>query len=540
MHKFKKDTVFLCLAIAVIFIALLVALPSTPDLSGRAQLTPVIDGWYYMDNGVKTPVELPATIHYSGDDALTLYNDGLTQAAAGKTLTTVGVENGLLVSMNGEVLYEYADDYFPRNSQMKSKYECDIPIPAGAEVGVLEISYEKVSSGNYSLSQFYIGDGGAVMWRHITDNAVTIILAFVFFLLSVLAVGIAIYLHFSRIEKKRFVDTAAFLFICGVWVFTDTSLTQTQSGNAALVCTISFYAFMLLAVPMLYFVKHTSGMENYHVLDWLIRLFYLNALLQGIIHQFMHVEFRNMLFVTHLLLTAGVGISVVLMVSAYRKNKNRDLTMVLTAFALLGFSGVLAMALYWLFNIPFYGTIFGVGICLFVLILIQNIIMIMAENINYRTEMQVYQRLLREDGMTGMESRRPFDDYLAVIKKNPVKYKDAALISFKVNNLKRTNEEFGHSAGDELILGAAKCISETFGNDGRCYRLDRDEFCVLLENTQVGKEEWLHRFDLAIQKFNRNSRYRLSVARGWSDFCNEDGSLKSISDWEYNASKNLR
>lgn len=540
MQRVKKETIFLILAIAVIFFSLIVSLPSGSDrMDEKDRIMPVSDGWYYMKNGEKTSVELPVTISYPEDEPLILYNDSLTQDAAGRMLTTRGIQHGLLVSMNDEILYEYSDEYFPRNNQMKSKYDCDIQIPADIQVGVLKVVYEKEKSGNYALSPFYIGSGSAVMWQHFMNNAVIIGIAFLFILLSVIAAGISVYLHFTRIDKKRFFDTAVFLFICSVWFVTDSSLTQIQSGNAPAVCIISFYAFMLLAVPMLYFIKHTADLKKYRILDWLIRLFYLNAILQGVLHLTLKIDFRDMLVVTHLLLVIGVGITSILLIREYIQNRTRDIGMILAAYAMLGASGILSLLLYWILEIPYYGTIFEFGILLFVLIIIANIVMIMAENIHYRTEMQVYQRLLREDWMTGMENRQPFDDYLEEIQRNPAKYRNAALIFFNVNQLKRTNEESGHAAGDELILGAAKCISVTFGMAGRCYRLEGDEFCVIIENSQITKEEWFHRFDLAIQKYNRNNQYWLSIARGWSDFYQEDGSWKTISNWKYDADHKL-
>lgn len=540
MQKFKKEPILLILAVAAIFVVLIASLPSAPDRAGeKARLVPLDDGWYYMEDGVKTSVTLPATIRHPGEEPLVLYNDSLTQDAAGMMLTINGIEHGLLVSMHDQILYEYSDEYFPRNNQMKSKYVCDIPIPADIEVATLKVTFEKEPTGKYTLSPFYIGTGSAVMWRHFMNTAAIIGVAFLFALLGMIAVGITIYLHFARIEQKRIFDTAMFLFICSVWFLTDTPLTQIQSGNAPVVCIISFYAFMLLAVPMLYFIKHTPGLEKYRVLDWLIRLFYCNAILQGVLHQALGIEFRDMLFATHLLLAAGVGISCLLLIREHRKEKSRDTEMVLSAYALLGSSGILALILYWIWGVPYYGTIFEIGIFLFVMIILGNIVMIMAENIHYRTEMQIYQRMLREDGMTGMENRQPFDDYLSEIQKNPVKYTNAALILFRVNQVKNTNEESGHAAGDELILGAARCISETFGKAGRCYRIEADEFCVILEDSQMPKEEWFHRLDHAIQKFNRNNQYRLSIDRGWSDFSNEDGSWKTISNWKYIANKNL-
>lgn len=41
-------------------------------------------------------------------------------------------------------------------------------------------------------------------------------------------------------------------------------------------------------------------------------------------------------------------------------------------------------------------------------------------------------------------------------------YKNAAIVMLDLNNLKRTNDKYGHKAGDDLIFNAAKIIEESF------------------------------------------------------------------------------
>lgn len=540
MKKTTVGSIFFILGITAVFISLMALLPSaSSEAEEKAQIRLLKDGWYYMKDGVKTPVELPATIRPDQGEALILYNDSLTQNDVGMTLTTRGAAYGLQVSMGDRLLYKYDDPYFPRNDQMKSKYDCDIQLPADQAIGVLKATYHQEKAQDYAIAPFYIGSGGAVMWLHLMDTALAIGIAFLFILLSLVGIGIAIYLHFSRIDHRRFLDTAIFLLICSIWFITDSSLAQRQSGNAAAVCIASFYAFMLLAVPMLYFIKHTADLKASWILDLILGLFYLNALLQGVLHLALKIAFRDMLFATHLLLVIGVGVSSILLVKEYQKSKNRDIGMVLTAFAVLGASGILSLALYWILKIPYYGAIFEIGILLFVLLIIANIVISMVENFHYRTEMQVYQRMLREDWMTGMENRLPFEEHLGKIQKNPDEYKDATLIFLKINQLKTTNDESGQVAGDKLILGAAKCISETFGKVGRCYRLEGDEFCVIIEQLQSNMEEFFQRLDLEIRKYNRSNPYWLSIARGWRHLGNENGSWKTISDWKLAADGKL-
>ena len=57
-----------------------------------------------------------------------------------------------------------------------------------------------------------------------------------------------------------------------------------------------------------------------------------------------------------------------------------------------------------------------------------------------------------------------------------------------INGLHELNNREGHEAGDELIRGAAACITQALEDKGRTYRIGGDEFCVLLENAD--REAW--------------------------------------------------
>ena len=51
-----------------------------------------------------------------------------------------------------------------------------------------------------------------------------------------------------------------------------------------------------------------------------------------------------------------------------------------------------------------------------------------------------------------------------------------------LNNLKKINDIKGHATGDELIKGLAECLTETFGEAGKIYRIGGDEFIILLKD----------------------------------------------------------
>lgn len=53
---------------------------------------------------------------------------------------------------------------------------------------------------------------------------------------------------------------------------------------------------------------------------------------------------------------------------------------------------------------------------------------------------------------------------------------EITVIMMDVNGLKTVNDSCGHMAGDELIIGAAKCIQTSMGEYGKVYRVGGDEF----------------------------------------------------------------
>ena len=99
--------------------------------------------------------------------------------------------------------------------------------------------------------------------------------------------------------------------------------------------------------------------------------------------------------------------------------------------------------------------------------------------IKYRKYKAEYesQVLLERDILTGLYNRfsceKEFDKIIA--EKIPV-----TLCSLDVNRLKQTNDTKGHTAGDELLCGAAECMRDVFGPYGKIFRIGGDEFCAVL------------------------------------------------------------
>lgn len=81
------------------------------------------------------------------------------------------------------------------------------------------------------------------------------------------------------------------------------------------------------------------------------------------------------------------------------------------------------------------------------------------------------------DKMTEFFNRRAYEDDVAG---HPDVLENFVYVSLDVNELKIVNDNYGHAAGDELLIGAATCMRRCLGNYGRLYRIGGDEFAALI------------------------------------------------------------
>ena len=91
-----------------------------------------------------------------------------------------------------------------------------------------------------------------------------------------------------------------------------------------------------------------------------------------------------------------------------------------------------------------------------------------------------------DDDLTGLPNRRCFTARLeaAVARRRAV-----AVLFVDLDGFKAVNDTFGHAAGDELLVEAARRLLEAVGPGGVAGRLGGDEFAVLLSDEQPGLVE---------------------------------------------------
>lgn len=126
------------------------------------------------------------------------------------------------------------------------------------------------------------------------------------------------------------------------------------------------------------------------------------------------------------------------------------------------------------------------------------------------------QRQIDTDALTGVRSRTAYIKMLKSYEDRGQLPSDLAAFTIDINGLKQVNDSLGHSAGDELICGAAECIIKALEADGNCYRTGGDEFVVLKNMNRDDAKTALQRLDTETRRWRGELVKSLSVSAGYA------------------------
>ena len=536
--NFNKTTHWERILIVCVFAALLCSMVISSRLvknNDQAYLRSLTEGWFMYVDEEKIPVTLPCDITVAPGENLELRYNRLTTVDGSTTLCTKGAVYDLQIKMGNSILYDFDDTGFKKNEPMRAKLDCLAILPENPSGTDLILQYKNQGDNVFHVAPVLVGRSGEVLQQLFYNDIFMVLSVFTMMIIGVVCMGAHIYLRYLHIQDSRLGSASVFLLLVSFWCLLDSSLTQQINGYSPNMCVLANYCFMALPIPVIHFVWKTANLKKYRRMDMLLMTCYVNILGQAALHILFNTDYIDMVVITNVI-QGTVCISVTHLLSKeYRSTQNWELLAVLQALFILNVAFLMEMVIYWGFKSPYYGIIMQLGVLAFIIRLLCAILVSMASNIQFKAEAMVYKRLSREDRLTGLGNRRGFDDYFAELEAVANSYRNALLIFLDVNGLKIVNDRYGHRAGDELIIGSARCLSNAFSSLGSCYRIGGDEFAVVILNPELSKEDCARKLDEAIAVHNSSNRWKLSIAWGTSYLRDDRGNLKRTSDWMFEA-----
>lgn len=127
------------------------------------------------------------------------------------------------------------------------------------------------------------------------------------------------------------------------------------------------------------------------------------------------------------------------------------------------------------------------------------------------------------DSLTGLLNTKAYQKKIDDLEEyeNHKRVGNYSVVVMDINNLKITNDQFGHEIGNVLITSAAECISECF-EGCETFRIGGDEFVAIIEEDYFDDRDKI--FKCFVDKINscyipaESGQIKLQVAVGMADF----------------------
>lgn len=392
-------------------------------------------------------------------------------------LAVSGYHSQVKVFMEGKELYSYEDPY-------REKGICwcftELPGTALGQVLTLQISgYGSNPTRNVDPA-VYLGEHNAVFIKILKENVLGPFLGTAVVLAGIVVCVISILMR-RRVDvsvRKGLSALGYFISITGIWMITDSRLLQFVTGRVALITLVSFLTFMLMPYFLLVFIAKMMIYRKKSVV-LLSRLYLLNMAICLFLYLFRILPLFKTLIGVHVLLLVSIGIVMKNVVLEIHNFKNKEMKKIALGLILLVVLGITALVCFYINPSSDYSVLYGMGIVLFIVCLLGAAVDRLRYYFITSASAEEYQEIAHTDTMTHMGNRMAFTKQQA--DKNWQENKSCIVLD--INNLKATNDKYGHGEGDRLIIDAAECIQTAFGAIGKCYRVGGDEFAVLMSTS---------------------------------------------------------
>lgn len=467
----------------------------------------------------KTPVMLPSYFDVQGELRLRM---SLTYQFKDHTAPSFIVQANhsfMTVLLDGQEIY-----HVEQRDHSLGNYFINVPLPSQLNEAELEVRITVPQGGieRIEFSAPIIADESVYLKEQILNDIPSLMLSTLILFCGLFVIGLSISSR-RHIALHQMMQQGLLASCCSVYFLCETFSVVYLSQSSWIIYVVDMLSFAMIAPLFLTMLVWESEGWRKQLVQWIIVLGLLNVTVQAVLGLSGVVELRRMLPLTHLTQIASIAaITVCLIYRIVRRNKLNNL---LLCYGLIVVGAVLDLTLFYFENR--YSNMFFAKIAILAYFVQQIYVfvrLLMKKSADKARE-NYYKTLALQDSLTGCFSRAAFEDDRKTIDKNCT----YTVFCLDLNNLKQTNDIYGHSMGDQLIHSMGELIKQSFQSIGKCYRVGGDEFWIICNGLEQGKAQNI------ISSMNKITELRnteqdipveLSYSVGFCDTVETNGDLK--------------
>ncbi len=514
-NKFDKFTFLITFAVIIFYIVAAFIFDDSDTI--RIRKTPSeIPLKLYFDEELTIPVELPFN-NSKSPHIFTVYAH-VPEVKDDSVVQLEGKYRSLTADLEGINFFASEMPHFMGIKTYAGRNACFIPLNShcSGKTLALHISLQKNPYGA-SITKTCINTIPAYIASNLSKCLPSYILSFLLFICALFSLNA--YIFSFLYQKKRAaidfdisVETFLVSLAIVVWIITNFDVLGVLVGNTAFVGILNYLAFTSMPIFFAAFL-HSINKNHSRMLRGLQLAAEFNLLLQFILFLIGLADFTQLLFLTHIVDAAAIfmTLSVVFDFSSIKKYTLEQKVLCLGS-AIFALFAVVSMVLFIFGRDMNYMLLITLGFfLLFGMHMATSLLRLM-------TSLKEHQRLLEsernsyKDQLTNLGNRRLYYRKVAKLEGLGIE-DDINFIMIDVNGLKTVNDTLGHDAGDELLIGAAVCMTEAFPDAELLCRMGGDEFFIIVKERDDVLVKRMNRF-LAYAE-NWNGKYIQSISMSY-------------------------
>ena len=353
----------------------------------------------------------------------------------------------LTVSIDGAEVYRLSPD-----SAFGSLAHV-VSVPVGSEGKTATLTFESIySTSHLYLGHICLGSRAAVLFSQLNQDSGSMIVSLIMLIIGIMLIISSFFLTTAKTGRRRFIFLGTFSVLAALWILTDSSSLQFLPFNTTSGVLLSFYAFTLMGVPIFQFIKLGSDDRYSRAYDLITLLMLVNFLANLCVSMVSVLYLPKMLVITHVLLISAILLFIGTLVHGWVKCGEKRVNTLFIAFFLLCVAGIIDLVRFYTNPVDNDNSLFfKIGLLVFIAILgfanIRDSLKLFRDAVH----VEVYKKLAYTDATTQLANRTAYERQLQCIR-SALPVESLTLVSFDLNNLKRTNDTLGHSAGDKVEI----------------------------------------------------------------------------------------
>ncbi len=482
-------------------------------------------GWICTyDDTVLPLTALPAKLDVAPGVMMTLTNTLPDLLEAGNAIRFRSSNQTIHVYIEDELIYSFSNDhaFLLGDSPGSGWHYVILPLYASGKTIRITLSTDYEVSSGY-ISSFSMNNIGTLLFADVKANMISIIICFLTFLIGIILIVYRLVSNPYSYAIHGIAYLGAVAMIVSVWSFIELMPVSVFYGKYSVMEFLSCMLLMLVPLPMMVFIKRSYYPKAEKITNLIGILCLVNFCIS------LPLQFFHVISLTRIVLSSHVIIILTILSILYysikdyiQKRNTYSLVLFISIFQLFAFS---ATDLFHYYKTVYtdFSRGFRIGFFLFIVILALHYFYRMSELVEKGMKASLYKRMAYEDILTKCKNRAFFEKELANAERKINSNSSIIIITFDLNNLKITNDQYGHKAGDDLLCACASVISEAFLPLGPCSRIGGDEFSVIMKNvTKEQVEASISKMKILISDYNKTHDAQLQIAYGYAEWNTEN------------------